>query len=54
MLWPKEQFCEELEQVSDQFPNYHTENLLGDFSGKLGREGAHFNTDSSEQKSVCK
>jgi len=48
------QFYEELERVSDHFPNYHTKNLLGDFSGKLGREGTYFKTDSSEQKSACK
>lgn len=52
-MWPKEQFCEEMEQVSDQFPNYHTKNVLGDFSGKLGREGTCFRTDSSERKSAC-
>jgi hypothetical protein len=27
-------FYEELEGVSDQFPKYHTANLLGDFSEK--------------------
>ena len=34
----KDSFCEELEQVFDQFPKYHMKMLLGDFNAKLGRE----------------
>jgi len=30
--------CEELEQVFDQFPTYHTKIMSGDFNAKLGRE----------------
>jgi len=29
---------EESEKVSDQFPKYHMEFLLGDFNAKVGRE----------------
>jgi hypothetical protein len=29
---------EELEQVFDHFPKYHTKMLLGDFNAKVGRE----------------
>ena len=35
---PKNDFCEELDQVFDKFPKYHMEILLGYFSAKLGRE----------------
>jgi hypothetical protein len=35
-LWDR--FYEELEQVSDKFPKYHMNILLGDFNAKLGRE----------------
>jgi hypothetical protein len=38
----KDSFCEELEQVFDQFPRYHMKILLGDFNAKVGREGGHF------------
>jgi hypothetical protein len=31
-------FYEELEQVFNKFPKYHTKILLGDFSAKVGRE----------------
>jgi exonuclease III len=34
----KDSFYEELEQVSDHFPKYHTKVLLGDFNAKVGRE----------------
>jgi hypothetical protein len=34
----KDCFYEELEQVFDHFPKYHTKILLGDFNPKLGRE----------------
>ena len=34
----KESFYEELEQVFDHFPKYHTKTLLGDFNAKVGRE----------------
>jgi exonuclease III len=34
----KDSFYEELEQVFDQFPRYHTNILLGDFNTKVGRE----------------
>ena len=30
--------CEELEQVFDHFPKYHTKIPLGDFNAKVGRE----------------
>jgi exonuclease III len=33
-----DRFCEELEQVFDQFPRYHMKILLGDFNAKVGRE----------------
>ena len=35
--WFKRQFHEELEQVFDSFPNYHTKILLGEFNAKLGK-----------------
>jgi hypothetical protein len=35
----KDSFYEELEQVFDQFPRYHTKILLGDFNAKIEREG---------------
>jgi hypothetical protein len=31
-------FYEELERVLDKFPKCHIKILLGDFSGKVGRE----------------
>jgi hypothetical protein len=34
----KDSFYEELEQVFDQFPRYHTKSLLGDFDAKVGWE----------------
>jgi exonuclease III len=34
----KDRFYEELEQVFDKFPRYHTKILLGDFNAKAGRE----------------
>ena len=34
----KGSFYEELQQVSDNFPKYHMEILLGDFDTKLGRK----------------
>ena len=38
---------EELEQVFDHFPRYHTKILLGDFNAKVGRENI-FQTDNWE------
>jgi hypothetical protein len=34
----RDRFYEELEQVFDQFPRYHTKIFLGDFNEKVGRE----------------
>jgi endonuclease/exonuclease/phosphatase family metal-dependent hydrolase len=34
----KDRFYEEVEQVFDTFPKYHTKILLGDFNVKVGRE----------------
>jgi hypothetical protein len=34
----KDRFCEEPEQVFDQFPRYHMKILLGNFNEKVGRE----------------
>jgi hypothetical protein len=34
----KKRFSEELEQVFDQFPNYHKKTLFGNFNSKLWRE----------------
>jgi hypothetical protein len=34
----KESFYEELEEVFDQFPRYHTKNLLREFNAKVLRE----------------
>jgi endonuclease/exonuclease/phosphatase family metal-dependent hydrolase len=34
----KDSFYEEIEQVFDKFPRYHTKILLGDFNAKVGRE----------------
>ena len=34
----KDSFYEELEQVFDHFPKYHTKKLLGDFNAKVGIE----------------
>jgi len=36
----KDSFYEELEQVFDQFPKYHTKILIGDFNAKVGRENS--------------
>ena len=33
----KDSFYEELEQVFDHLPKYHTKILLGDFNAKVGR-----------------
>jgi hypothetical protein len=38
----KDSFYEELEQVFDRFPKYHTKIRLGDFSVKLGTEDTVF------------
>jgi len=35
---PREKFYEELEQVFNHFPKYHTKILFGDFNAKVGRE----------------
>jgi endonuclease/exonuclease/phosphatase (EEP) superfamily protein YafD len=42
----KDSFSEELEQVFDHFPKYHTKILLGDFNAKVGRR--YFQTDNWE------
>jgi hypothetical protein len=34
----KDSFCEEIERVFDEFPEYHTKMLLGDFNAKVVRE----------------
>ena len=34
----KESFYEELEQVFNHFPKYHTKILFGEFNAKLGQE----------------
>jgi hypothetical protein len=34
----KDRFCEELEQVFNQFPKYHMKILLEDFNAEVGRE----------------
>jgi exonuclease III len=34
----KDRFYEELKQVFDKFPKYHTNILIGDFNAKVGRE----------------
>jgi len=34
----KDSFYEELEQIFEYFPRYHTKILLGDFNAKVGRE----------------
>jgi exonuclease III len=34
----KDYFCEELEQVFDQFPRCHVKILVGDFNAKVGKE----------------
>jgi hypothetical protein len=36
----KDSICEEQGHVFDQFPRYYMKILLGDFSAKVGREGA--------------
>jgi hypothetical protein len=35
----KDSFCEELECVFSQFPKYHMNILLGDFSAEVHRDG---------------
>ena len=42
----KDSFYEEMEQVFDHFPRYHTKILLGDFNAKGERE--YFQTDNWE------
>ena len=34
----KDSFCEDLKQVFDHFPMYHTKILLGDLNAKVGIE----------------
>jgi hypothetical protein len=41
-------FCEELEEVFDNFPKYHMKILLGDFNAKVGREDAFKPTIGNE------
>jgi hypothetical protein len=38
----KNNFYGELQEVFDQFPQYHMKILLGDFNEKVGREEGHF------------
>jgi len=45
----KESFYEELEQVSDHFPKYHTKILLGDFNAKVRRENIFKPTTGNEK-----
>ena len=50
----KDSLCEDLEQVSDNFPKYHMKILLGDFDAKVGRENIFKHTienDSLHQDS---
>ena len=42
----KDSFYEDLEQVFDNFPEYHMTIILGDFNEKVGRE--YFQTDNWE------
>jgi len=44
----KDGFYEELEQVFDNFPKYHTKILLGDFKAKVGRENVFKPTTGNE------
>jgi hypothetical protein len=44
----KDSFCEELERVFDKFPKFHTNILLKDFSGKVGKEGIYKLTIGNE------
>jgi len=44
----KDGFYEELEQVLNHFPKYHTKILLGDFNAKVGRENIFKPTISNE------
>jgi exonuclease III len=37
-IYTKDSFYEELEQVFNNFPEYHVKILLGDFNAKLGKE----------------
>jgi len=36
--YSEDSFCEDIEQVFDHFPKYHTIILLGDCNAKVGRE----------------
>ena len=49
----KDSFYEELEQVFDHFPRYHTKNLLGDFNAKVGRENCLKRTAQSGWVRIC-
>jgi len=44
----KDSFYEELEEVSNHFPKYHTNIQLGDFNAKVEREREYFQTNSWE------
>jgi len=44
----KDSSSEELEQVFDHFPKYHTKSLLGDLNAKLGREDIFKPTTGNE------
>jgi hypothetical protein len=44
----KDSFYEELEQVLDHFPKYHTKILLGDFNVKVGRDNIFKSTIGKE------
>ena len=58
----KDIFYEELEQVFDHFPRYHTKILLGDFNAKvrredifkptIGKESLHQDSNDNEVKIV--
>jgi exonuclease III len=41
-------FYEELEQVFDKFPKYHTKIMLGDFNANVGREDIFKPKDGNE------
>jgi len=47
----KDSFYEELEQVFDHFPKYHTKIILGDFNAKVGREYFQTNNWTGESPS---
>jgi exonuclease III len=44
----KDSFYEELEQVFDHLPKYHTKILLGDFNANVGRENIFKTTIGNE------